>query len=161
MEKVDSQTENFNQKLRDYSSKEETNALRDRLEAEFATKKDIRSLKMAYTPLIETCQRTLRENQRDNADMKEILLKFDKTMATKADRINTIETHKWVTDNFLSLKASDHNTLQAKEQTQQLECRIAELRSIIDLSDTQVKAKVSKLVSEDLTIRMRKYDSVV
>ena len=72
---------------------------------------------MAYTPLIETCQRTLRENQRDNADMKEILLKFDKTMATKADRINTIETHKWVTDNFLSLKASDHNTLQAKEQT--------------------------------------------
>lgn len=93
--------------------------------------------------------------------MKEIVLKFDKTMATKADRINTIETHKWVTENFLSLKASDHNILQAKEQTLQLEGRIEELLLRVDLSDTQVKAKVSKLVSEDLTIRMRKYDSVV
>lgn len=62
VEKVNSQTENFNQKLRDYSSKEETSALKDRLEREFATKFDIRNLKMAYTPLIETCQRTLREN---------------------------------------------------------------------------------------------------
>ena len=116
VEKVSSQTENFNQKLRDYSSKEDTNVLKEELERDFAA--SIRNLKIVYTPLIETCQRTLRENQQDNADMKEILLKFDKTLATKADRINTIETHKWVTDNFLSLKASDHNTLQANEQNQ-------------------------------------------
>lgn len=111
-------------------------------------------------PLVKQCRTEIEAFKRDNGDVKEAILSFDRTLATKADRINIFEVRKWCEESFLKADTIERFREEFGEAVSTHQKTADEVVKKLRQFEENRREFLGDIVKSELAIRMRKYDKV-
>lgn len=74
---------------------------------DFARHKDFTDFQAELRPVIIECKNDLTYYRTEHGQMKEMIRRFDETIAEKANKMSMVELEKRINDNFLNIKQWD------------------------------------------------------
>ncbi len=92
--------------------------------------------------------------------MKDCVLKFDSTLALKADRWNIIDLKVQIEKDYISHVQLDKNIQQLNDLRKLIEQSLANSQAKLKELNDNLKPVVRKIVEDDLKQRMSQYDQI-